>query len=250
MFVVSDVHGAWDALKHVATTGDRLLILGDLVNLIDYRTNEGIIPDVVGAELVAEVAALRGVDRYEEAGVLWRARTEGRDTEIRLEISALMEDEYVRMAEALSGTDAFVTYGNVDAPDMLQDHLPASARFVDAEAVDIDGERFGFAGGGVAKIGSRGEVSDTEMVEKLNQVGPVDVLCTHVPPAIPMLAEDVIGGSFKGSQPVLDYIDTHQPRIHYFGDVHQPRATRWSRGATQCVNVGYFRATGRPYLHG
>ena len=75
MYVVSDVHGAWDALERVAATGDLILILGDLVNLIDYRTNEGIIPDVVGSELVAEVAALRGIDRYEEAGALWRAHT-------------------------------------------------------------------------------------------------------------------------------------------------------------------------------
>ncbi|MGI9586200.1 MAG: metallophosphoesterase family protein [Acidimicrobiia bacterium] len=250
MFVVSDVHGAWDAFERIATAGERLLILGDLVNLIDYRTIEGIIPDVVGAELVAEVAALRGVDRYEEAGALWRTRTEGRDAQIRSDISALMEDEYIRMNAALSGANGFVTYGNVDSPEMLRDHLPASVRFVDAEAVDIDGERFGFAGGGVAKIGSRGEVSDAEMVEKLKQIGPVDVLCTHVPPAVPMLAEDVIGGSFKGSQPILAYIDAYQPRLHYFGDVHQPRATRWSRGATQCINVGYFRATGRPHVHG
>lgn len=250
MYVVSDVHGAWDALERVAATGDLILILGDLVNLIDYRTNEGIIPDVVGSELVAEVAALRGIDRYEEAGALWRDRTKGDEARIRENVSALMEGEYQRMAVALAGAKGFVTYGNVDAPDMLRRHLPASVTFVDAEAMDIEGERFGFAGGGVAKIGSRGEVSDTEMAAKLSQIGPVDVLCTHVPPAIPMLAEDVIGGSFKGSRPILEYIDEYQPRIHYFGDVHQPRATSWMRRGTQCINVGYFRATGRPRIHG
>lgn len=248
--MVSDVHGAWDALERVARKADPILILGDLVNLIDYRTNEGIIPDVVGAELVAEVAALRGVDRYEEAGMLWRDRTKGDEVRIREDISALMEGEYEHMATALAGVKGFVTYGNVDAPEMLRSHLPATVEFVDADTVQVKGERFGFAGGGVAKIGSRGEVSDTEMIAKLDQIGQVDVLCTHVPPAIPMLAEDVIGGSFKGSQPILDYIDEYQPRIHYFGDVHQPRATRWMRGSTRCINVGYFRATGRPFVHG
>jgi hypothetical protein len=35
--------------------------------------------------------------------------------------------------------------------------------------------------------------------------------------------------------------------MHLFGDVHQPQASRWRIGRTQCVNVGYFRATGRVF---
>ena len=49
LLVVSDVHGAFDALEEVARRGEILLILGDLINLLDYRTHEGIITDVLGA---------------------------------------------------------------------------------------------------------------------------------------------------------------------------------------------------------
>jgi Icc-related predicted phosphoesterase len=88
------------------------------------------------------------------------------------------------------------------------------------------------------------------MAAKLDQLGPVDVLCTHVPPAVPMLASDVIGGRPKGSGPILDYIKEHRPRYHFFGDIHQPRALSWRLGETMCRNVGYFRATGRAFAFG
>ena len=87
------------------------------------------------------------------------------------------------------------------------------------------------------------------MAAKLEQLGRVDVLCTHVPPAVPPLASDVIGGRYKGSGPVLAYIERHRPGFHYFGDVHQPQASSWRIGTTLCRNVGYFRATGRPMVH-
>ncbi len=88
------------------------------------------------------------------------------------------------------------------------------------------------------------------MAAKLDDLGPVDVLCTHVAPAVRPLSKDVIGRRIKESQPVLDYIREHRPRWHYFGDIHQPQATTWRVGSTTCINVGYFRATGRPVRHG
>jgi Icc-related predicted phosphoesterase len=87
------------------------------------------------------------------------------------------------------------------------------------------------------------------MADKLEALGPVDVLCTHVPPAVPALALDVIGGRSKASRPVLDYIERFQPGNHYFGDVHQPQALTWKIGRTISRNVGYFRATGRAVVH-
>jgi Icc-related predicted phosphoesterase len=44
---------------------------------------------------------------------------------------------------------------------------------------------------------------------------------------------------------LLDFIREHRPRLHLFGDVHQPQASTWRIGPTRCRNVGYFRATGR-----
>jgi len=133
---------------------------------------------------------------------------------------------------------------------MLRNSLPESARYVDAEVVTIEGKTVGFVGGGIPRLGTDGEISGDEMTDKLERIGAVDILCTHVPPAIEALGRDVIGGGFKGSAEVLAYIDEFQPSYHFFGDVHQPQATRWIRGSTVCRNVGYFRATGRPFWHG
>jgi Icc-related predicted phosphoesterase len=249
MLVVADVHGAFEALARVVASGDVALVLGDLVNLVDYRTNEGIIPDVIGRETVAEIVALRDVDREHEADRLWKARTAALEIDVRAEIGKRMEVEYRAMRAALTGGRTYVTHGNVDDPAVLRAHLPEGATYVDAAVFEYEGERFGVVGGGIPRIGSRGEVAEDEMRRKLASIGPVDVLCSHVPPALPMVDEDVIGGPAKGSVPLREYIDEVRPRIHYFGDIHQPRATDVMRGSTRCVNVGYFRATGRPHLH-
>ena len=243
--VVADVHGAADALGRVAPAGSTVLVLGDLVNLIDYRTVEGIIPDIVGTDAVEQVVLLRAQNRFDEADALWRQRSADNLDEIRTRAAAAMRVEYAAVAQALAHFRSYVTFGNVDNVELLRGSLPESATFVDAEVIEIGGTRFGFAGGGVEAIGSAGEVSDSDMESKLGQIGPVDVLCTHVPPAIDMLATDLFGPRPKGSVPIREYVEQHQPRMHLFGDVHQPRARAMQVGVTQCHNVGYFRATGR-----
>lgn len=245
MLIVSDVHDGFDALERVASTGESLVILGDLVNLIDYRTLEGILPDVVGRDTVAELTKLRQTSHGSAARDLWVERVADMGIDVRSEVAERMTRQYRRMHSVLDGVDAYVTFGNADDPELLRDNLPETARFVDGEVVTIEGWSVGFAGGGIPKIGSSGEVSHDAMRRKLGALGPVDVLCTHVPPDLPMLAEDVVAGSSKASAPVLEYIDEYQPRFHFFGDVHQPRAVSMARGRTICRNVGYFRATGR-----
>ncbi|MDA2979058.1 MAG: metallophosphoesterase [Actinomycetota bacterium] len=250
IYIVSDVHGAHDALARLAPEGSTVLVLGDLVNLVDYRTNEGIVPDVVGADLVKRVVTLRAEGRFDEAAELWRDQPRNRTDEIRAEVGYRMQLEYADIALALARYSSYVTFGNVDRIPMLKESLPPSATFVDAEVVEIEGNAVGFAGGGVPSIGSSGEVSHADMAAKLEQLGKVDILCTHVPPAVDVLAEDVVGGRPKSSEPILKYILEYKPRFHFFGDVHQPRALTWRVGETVCRNVGYFRATGRGVRHG
>ena len=181
---------------------------------------------------------------------MWRALQAERGSEIQERLDALTETGYRAMAEALRGARAFVTYGNVDRPDRLAAHLPEGCRFVDGVVEEIEGWSVGFCGGGVPALGTPGEVAEEEMSRKLAALGPVDVLCTHVAPAVPSLSADVIGGRPKHSRAVLDYLITTRPRWHYFGDIHQPQASRWRVGSTECRNVGYFRATGRFVRHG
>ena len=251
MRLVADVHGATAALEKVAALGGPLLILGDLINFIDYRTNDGIVTEVSGTAFTDEMVRLRTARRYEEAGRLWRSFSAGREDELRARYDALIEAAYIDVCAALvDGGEIYATFGNVDRPLLMRKHLPPNVRFVDGEVVEIEGLAVGFAGGGITTIGTPGEVSEDTMAAKLAAIGSVDVLCTHVPPALPALATDVVAGRTKGSVAVLEYIERHRPEYHYFGDVHQGRAIRWQHGPTRFINVGYFRATGRAVTHG
>lgn len=248
MLIVSDVHGAFADLARVVARGETLLVLGDLINLMDYRTGEGIIADVLGRDFARASAGLRAAGDYPAMRDLWRSHVGERFTEVRAQIDQLAADEYAACRRALDGGRGYVTYGNVDRPSQLAASLPDGLRFVDAEAVEIDGLTFGFVGGGIATpVGAAGEVTDEEMFEKLSAIGRVDVLCSHLPPAVPALHYDVVTGRFeRASQPILEYLGDVKPLFHFFGDVHQPQATSWRVGATRCQNVGYFRATRRP----
>ena len=250
MLLVADVHGAVEAQRRVASCGEPLLVLGDFINYIDYRSNEGIVADISGQHIVEEFVRIRATAGNVAASDFWQVEWTGRAAELQQRYDEAIEAAYLEVCGALQGSQAYVTYGNVDRPDMLAANLPSGTRFVDAEVVEVDGLRIGFAGGGLASIGTPGEVTEGEMEAKLGQLGSVDILATHVPPAVPALACDVIGGREKGSTAILEFLEREQPAYHYFGDIHQPRATTWRVGPTACVNVGYFRATGRPVRHG
>jgi Icc-related predicted phosphoesterase len=249
MLLVSDVHGAFSALARVAAMGEPLLILGDLLNFVDYRTMEGMLADVSGRDFVIELTELRERGEHDAARALWKGFTAGREHEIRKQYDELIAADYQRTRASLEGSESYVIYGNVDRPDMLRDCLPDGCRFVDGEVVAIEGIRIGFAGGGVASIGVPGEIEEDALAAKLDSLGSVDMLCTHVAPAVLPLSRDVIGGRLKQSEAVLAYLREHRPRWHYFGDIHQPQATSWRVGSTRCTNVGYFRATQRPVRH-
>lgn len=247
LLVVSDVHGAFDALQEVASRGETLLILGDLINLLDYRTREGIIADVLGREFGVAVAGHRAAGDYTAMRQAWTEIVGERRDAVRAAIDEAVVAEYQLCRKALASAVGFCTYGNVDNPTLLKESLPSTMRFVDGEVVDIGGLRFGFVGGGIATpMAGAGEVTDEDMVRKLEAIGPVDVLCSHLPPAVESLCTDVITGHReRSSEPILEYLHAYQPIRHFYGDVHQPQATTWRVGKTRCENVGYFRATER-----
>ena len=250
MLLVADVHGAYAALARVARQGGPLLVLGDFLNLVDYRDGSGLLCDLFGRDLVQEVLHLRRQGGPGAANQRWQAWALGREEEISQRYDALVRAAYQEVAEALQGAEAYVTHGNADRPRLLRACLPPGVRYVDGEIVEIDGLRVGIVGGGPHVLGVPGEVPDEGLADRLAGLGPVDVLCTHAAPAVPQLSHDVIGGRCKHSPAVLDYLLTWAPRWHYFGDVHQPQAVSWRVGGTSCRNVGYFRLTGRAVRHG
>ena len=219
MLIVADVHAEFDALATVAARGEPLLILGDLLNFIDYRTGRGLAEDVYGADHTRQLIENRRTSNWDASRALWRAAVEGREDEMRARIIEAVADQHAQTAAALRGANAYVTFGNVDWPTELRACLPDGVRWVDGEVIEIDGYSIGFAGGGAPSVG-------------------------------PLYMDVITGREERSSDVVLEYVKRFQPRFHYFGDVHQPQAHSWQVGKTSCRNVGYFRATRRAVRHG
>jgi len=247
MLIVSDVHCAFGALRRLVDRGEVVVVLGDLANLTDYRTGEGAVADVLGLDFARAVSRARAGGDLAAMRRLWAEKAGDRFDDVRREIGAAVDRQYREVTETLAGGTGYVIHGNVDRPGSLAASLPDGFDYVHGQVVEVDGVRLGFAGGGTATARRAvGEVTDEEMAAMLARLGPVDALCTHVPGAVRALRHDVVTGrEERGSAPILRYIETHRPRFHFFGDVHQPKASVWRVGPTRCHNAGYFRATGR-----
>ena len=100
MLIISDIHANFDALQRVAATGEPLLILGDLINFIDYRTGKGIAEDIYGSEHTRQLIINRRTANWEASRKLWREATAGREEEVRELITAAVEAFRPRSAHA------------------------------------------------------------------------------------------------------------------------------------------------------
>ena len=252
VYVVSDLHGATDALKKAVPDGATLLLLGDLINFLDYMSMTGILTEVFSVEAVEEVVRLRTAGRVIEARQVMHNRAAGREEEVRDQIGQRMNEEYDYVFSALPDPTYFIL-GNVDQPRMTRALAESTPAAIDADGrvIELEGERFGFVGGALpTPLGVAGEISEQAMKSKIERLGEVDVLCSHIPPAVPELCYDTLAEkSEKGSDDLLRYIEDVQPRRAYFGHVHQPLLSALFVGRTHCINVGYFRGTGRAFPH-
>jgi Icc-related predicted phosphoesterase len=252
VYIVSDLHGAADALAKAVPESSTLVLLGDLINFLDYTTMTGILTDVFSVEAVAEVARLRTEGKTLEARDIMRRRAEGRENAIQEDIRRRVDEAYTAVFAALPDP-TYLILGNVDQPTTAERFATETraARFVDAQTATLDGEVFGFVGGALpTPLRVAGEVSEEEFRSKIDAVREVDVICSHIPPAVDELCFDTRAGRVeKGSADLLTYIEDVQPRRAYFGHVHQPLVSSMHVGRTLCVNVGYFRATRRAWPH-
>lgn len=255
--MVSDVHGNSEALAKAGVGADALIVLGDLVDFVDYDDHSGgILGQVFGSAAVARFSALRvGGEPGELTGYhqsLWAGLPNPRGT-----LEQAVREQYRRLFAALP-VPCFLTPGNVDLPHLWPEFLVDGVRMLDGAVADIGGLRFGFVGGlplppGIAP--ARGGVwrpyvrPRVEFDRACAAVRGVDVLCSHVPPAVPELAYDVRSRRAEtASTALLEIIQRDRPRVALFGHVHQPLAARARVGVTECVNVGHFRRTARPYV--
>jgi Icc-related predicted phosphoesterase len=257
---VSDVHGTADALA-LAGGADMLICLGDLLLFLDYADpGQGIYAELYGADYTREYIALRTAKRFDEARQLTaRLIAEHSDAanggsgprSLRTLAEGIIRRQYKELFEALP-EPAYLTYGNVDVPELWRDNLKPGHQIIDGDRVEVGGFSFGFVGGGlISPYRTPNEITEAAFAAKLDAIvagGPVDVLCTHVPPAVPELLYDTVARRLEtGSAALLEVIRQVQPRYAVFGHVHQPIAQRVRIGRTECVNVGHFRATRVPF---
>jgi Icc-related predicted phosphoesterase len=255
--VVADVHGNSEALARASEGADALVVLGDLIDFVDYRDHHrGILGEIFGAEVVATFARLRTQGRPGEltgyARSLWSRLSDPR---------AVLEDavrEQYRRLFAVLPRPSYLTPGNVDLPHLWPEFLADGLYMLDGATTEIGGLRFGFVGGlplppRIESISGgpwRPYVRPAEEFDAAcARLRAVDVLCSHVPPSVPELAYDVVSRRAEvGSRALLGIVARDRPRAALFGHVHQPMASRSRVYRTECVNVGHFRRTERPYV--
>ncbi|CQR64467.1 metallophosphoesterase family protein [Streptomyces leeuwenhoekii] len=248
--VVSDVHGNARDLARAGEGADALVCLGDLVLFLDYADHSrGIFPDLFGVENADRIVELRTARRFAEAREFQARLWASLDGDRPAVIEKAVRKQYAELFAAFP-TPTYATYGNVDMPPLWREYARPGTTVLDGERVEIGGRVFGFVGGGLrTPMRTPYEISDEEYAAKIEAVGEVDVLCTHIPPEVPELVYDTVARRFeRGSRALLDAIRRTRPKYALFGHVHQPLARRMRIGTTECVNVGHFAATGKPWV--
>src|SRR5437763_6844615 len=213
--VVSDVHARADALGKAGDGADAFICLGDLVLFLDYDDpSGGIFADLFGMDAAVELISLRTQRRFDDArefsGQLWAST--GRD---RYEIiEEAIRSQYADLFAAMP-TPAFITYGNVDVPRLYDEYLREGMTILDGQTTEIGGRLFGFVGGGLqTPMRTPYEIPDEDYAAKVSALGPVNVLCAHIPPNVPELLYDVGARRMeRGSAAILDAIREHQPEL-------------------------------------
>ena len=252
---VSDVHGAAEDLAAAADGADVFICLGDLLLYLDYDDpGQGAFAEVFGPEITAEYIRLRVAKEFDEARALtaaaWERISGGDDPSSRMRrFLPIIDRQYSEMFSAMPDS-TLMTFGNVDVPGLAAKHINEGQRVLDGEVIEIGGLRFGFVGGGLpSPYRTPNEIPVADFDDRVAQLAGVDVLCTHIPPAIAELTFDVVARRFEvGSESLLRLIRETQPRYALFGHVHQPLNRRMRVGRTECLNVGHFRAPRSPFV--
>jgi Icc-related predicted phosphoesterase len=255
--IVSDIHGNSEALSRAGEHADALIVLGDLVDFVDYHDNAGgILGAVFGARQVSKIANFRKdgnfLDMRRLTSELWATLDDPAGT-----VAEAVREQYARLFGAMTAP-TYATPGNVDVPELWSEFATDSITILDGSATTIGGLDWGFVGGSVLPPGRTLTKSpiwtpymrtEDDYAEAVAKLGPVDVLCSHVPPQVPELTYDVVAKRAEhGSIALLAHIREHRPRYSFFGHVHQPLARRRRVSGTECVNVGHFQRTSLPYV--
>ncbi len=206
--VVSDVHGSADALAKAGEGADALICLGDLVLFIDYAdTSQGIFPDLFGRDRAVEYVRLRTEKRFDEARALSATLWGELGGDPREHIEKAVRSQYADLFAAMP-VPSYLTFGNVDVPSLWPEYVREGQTVLDGQTAEIGGLTFGFVGGGLqTPYRTPYEITDDAYAAKVAALGSVDVLCTHIPPAVPDLLYDVVARALRAGE-------RGHPRLH------------------------------------
>jgi Icc-related predicted phosphoesterase len=251
--LIADPHGRFDDLGEKISPGDTLLVLGDVLDLIDWADISGILPEVLGRDNLIN-KLMSAVGAGPQAAVGLRDELLAPDGGYYEELLLRVNESYKAFSGVLEevGCAAYVIYGNGDIPELLEASLNGSSKVVLASGeVEIGGSVFGFVPGALySPFMMPAEMDDEAFGERLRELGPVDILCTHIPPQVEAATMDVVAGRpVEGSACLLRYLEENKPRILYHGHVHQPAQRELLVGETRVINVAYYKRSGYVHTH-
>ena len=161
MFFISDVHHGLASIKNIPDTKEPVVILGDLINWIDYRTGQGIAEDVFGKEIVIKLVQLRKDHNFKDRRKLWSSMFEENPDLIQEKLELAIYRQYKEVFNALKKFEVWIIPGNVDSVDMIKETMTSNVNYVDGKVLEYKNLKIGFAGGGVpTPINARGEICD------------------------------------------------------------------------------------------
>src|SRR5258708_8846216 len=122
----------------------------------------------------------------------------GLDGDQRAQVEAAASRQYAELFGALP-SPSYLTYGNVDIPQMWPSHLRPGQRVLDGERTEIGGWSFGFVCGGLRTVyRTPNELGDDIFAANVDAVGQRDALCAHIPPDVPALLFDTASLTMGG----------------------------------------------------
>ncbi|MDY6793659.1 MAG: metallophosphoesterase [Actinomycetota bacterium] len=252
--LIADPHGYFKGLVGEVRENDTLLVLGDVLDLIDWADLSGILPEVLGKENLVE-RIFSAFAAGPEAAMAMREELLSLQGEYFQELLRRINDDYRRFTKVLReiGCRTYIIYGNSDMPEILESSLDGLHKSTLVEGrVELEGETFGFVPGPLySPFKMPREIDDEEFGSRLEELGRVDVLCTHIPPRWDAALFDVVAERpVEGSEKLLEYIEREKPALVYHGHVHHPAQRAVRIGDTKVVNVAYYKRDKHVYRHG
>ena len=244
--VVADIHGAHEKLRRRIDPDLPLVVLGDSLNLLDFRTFDGVLLKVLGKRKLAGIL-MTFTTRGKKAAIERADRLFFQNEDAVRRTREIVEEEYSKLAEVLPER-AWVIHGNVDYPDLLVQAV-GETRYVRGGNREIGGRRVAFVAGTPSyhfAMNLPGELSDERFRANLSAIEPCEVLLSHYTPRIEDVMYDTVARKpWGGSRRLVGFCREHEVALHLFGHVHNPRRRIVEHGPTRFVNVGGFRYNGR-----